>query len=797
MSIGDGIRRNIKSVEPTEREAFLDALIELNHRFFPGDRIDTPARGGVSWWFKQDEIHQSTHVHEGPEFLPWHREITNRMEELLRQINPQLSLHYWDWTEDPRSLPNANLGGGAVGSLNLFTPTFMGNDNGSIGEPWLTAGYYVPGAVNHRSTSAFDPVNNNPADPPRDVVRIVGGIGTSPESAINDIAILSQNDYAAMRSEFTGLEAAHNRAHGFVNMGGQHTSFRDPFVFLLHSNVDRLFARWQTDPAHPERLLSGTVYGSETGSAGINSDVEPWSTGHSFPFGEEHFTRPWYAPESQGDSHDYRDISVVAPPCYDTNLSTFRIDEVENPFNAGTNRFQLIFNDVPEEETTWRAAVIRVYTCGVTTFRVKPRTEPGAPFGIAVGVAATTAVTHPHLFQDMRIWFQYTAPDVGAVPQPQDDGPVNTTIICDETLEEFQFELRAHSIRRPTVAVQMVLDQSGSMAWPAGTSGLIRLDVLKDAANLFATVIQDNNGLGIVRFDQDAYPPNHVTFPGMAITKILSDADRDIARAVIDAHGAFGATSVGDGLIMGHNQIIGLPPGSYDQTALLLLTDGIENRSETIASAIGVGAVDNRTFAIGLGNEFQVNTAALNAISGSTGVLLSGILTAGTDDFFRVKKFFLQILAAVTNTSIVRDPIGYINVGSRITIPFPLSEADINCRVILLTDFAVVKLSVETPNGDIIDEANAAGFGVTFKTNGTTKTTSFNLPIAFQAKKIQEGTWKAVLEIDTALFKRTLSVLRDKDPVAVANLKGKGARYCVSMHSFSNLRMSASISTIQ
>lgn len=794
MAIGDGIRRNIASVDPTERALLRDALVELNHRFFPGTRTDTPARGGVSWWFKQDEIHQSTHVHEGPEFLPWHREIVNRLEELLRQINPQLSLHYWDWTQDPRSIPNANLGGGAIGNLNLFTADFMGNDNGSIGEPWLTAGYYVPGAVNYRSASAFDPVNNNPADPPRDVVRVVGGVGTSPESAVNDNAIFGLIDYAAMRSELNGLEAAHNRAHGFVNMGSQHTSFRDPFVFLLHSNVDRLFARWQTDPTHPERLVPTTVYGSESGDAGLNSNVEPWSTGHSFPFGVEHFTRPWYAPENQGVSHDYRHISVVAPPCYDTNLSTFRIDEVENPFNAGTNRFQLIFNDVPEEETTWRAAVIRVYTCALTTFRVKPGTEPGAPFDIAVGVATATTGAHPHLFQDVRIWFQYTAPVVGAVPQPHDDGPVNTTIRCDETGQEFQFELRAHSIRRPTVAVQMVLDQSGSMAWPAGTSGLIRLDVLKDAANLFATVIQNNNGLGIVRFDQDAYPPNHPTYPGMTITKILSDADRDTAHTAINAHGAHGATSVGDGLIMGHNQIIALPAGSYDQTALLLLTDGIENRLETIAGAIGVGAVDNRTFAVGLGNEFQVNTGALNSISGSTGVLLSGILTNGTDDFFRVKKFFLQILAAVTNTSIVRDPVGYINGGTKITLPFLLSEADINCRVILLTDFPVVKLSVETPNGDVINEANAAGFGVTFKTSGSTKTSSFNLPIAFQAKKMQVGTWNAVLEIDAALFKRTLSVLRDKDPAAAANLQGKGARYCVSIHSFSNLRMNASVS---
>src|SRR5262249_24109818 len=162
------------------------------------------------------------------------------------------------------------------------------------------------------------------------------------------------------------------------------------------------------------------------------------------------------------------------------------------------------------------------------------------------------------------------------------------------------------------------------------------LDVLKDAANLFADVIQNNNGLGIIRFDDDAYPPNDPTYGGMSITKIVSDAERNIAHNAINAHGAHGNTSVGDGLITGHSQIVALPPGSYDNTALLLLTDGLENRLETIASAIGSGAVDSRTFAIGLGNEFQVNTSALNSIAGTTGgnLLLSGILTAGTDDFF-------------------------------------------------------------------------------------------------------------------------------------------------------------------
>jgi Common central domain of tyrosinase len=169
MALGDGIRRNIASIDPTERALLRDALIELNRRFFPGNRAD-PIPGGVSWWFKQDEIHQATHVHDGPEFLPWHREIVNRLEDMLRGINPQLSLHYWDWTQDPRAIPNANLGGGTTATLNLFTPGFMGyggSTSAPIGEPWLSAGYYVPGAGPHR-----DGPGGSAADPPQSVKSI-------------------------------------------------------------------------------------------------------------------------------------------------------------------------------------------------------------------------------------------------------------------------------------------------------------------------------------------------------------------------------------------------------------------------------------------------------------------------------------------------------------------------------------------------------------------------------------------------------------------------------------------------
>jgi len=306
MALGDGTRRNIASVDPAERAALRDAFVELNQRVYPGSRTD-PVPGGVTVWFKQDEIHQATHVHGGPEFLPWHREIINRLEASLREINPQLSLHYWDWTQDPRAIGDANLGSGTTGTLNLFTADFMGyggSATAAIGEPWLSAGYYVPGANPDRDTTG------NPADPPQIVDRSING---SPATQADDDGVITAADFATMRNV---LENTHDNMHGFVFMGGSHISFRDPFVFLLHSNVDRLLALWQTQAAHPERLDRNLIYGSESADPGLNGNVEPWSTGSAGT------VRPWTAPENEGVAHNYKDASIVTPPPYDTNVGS-------------------------------------------------------------------------------------------------------------------------------------------------------------------------------------------------------------------------------------------------------------------------------------------------------------------------------------------------------------------------------------------------------------------------------------------------------------------------------------------
>ena len=83
MVLGDGIRRNVAEVTPEERTRLKNAIIALHTSFhYPGKRSDKPV-GGVSYWFKQDEIHANSHVHNCPAFIPWHREMINRFEDLL------------------------------------------------------------------------------------------------------------------------------------------------------------------------------------------------------------------------------------------------------------------------------------------------------------------------------------------------------------------------------------------------------------------------------------------------------------------------------------------------------------------------------------------------------------------------------------------------------------------------------------------------------------------------------------------------------------------------------------------
>ena len=372
-----------------------DAILQLNKVFYSpgGSRTDFPA-GHVSVWFKQDEIHQSSHVHGCPAFLPWHREMVNRFEALIRTINPQLSLHYWDWNLDPSNMPD-----GQGGTINLFDANFMGNadanvNGGDVGEPLLSGGFYDPTAANYRDNVSPVPLNRpnpndpttwsypdpnvapnihyNPADPPRSLKRAKPAgappIGQPNAGWASAADFINAPTWETLRDLMYGDEqgtsnvGAHGAAHSYIggNLGDPHLSFRDPFVFFLHSNIDRIWATWQRQPGHPERLNPATAYGTESNTLGsgdvengdpfwgIKSPLEPWAGLNAQTAATGIVTsvwaiRPWFAPENEqnlpANYKTSQDPSVVFPPSYDTvphsasvisQIDTFSDSQVQN-----------------------------------------------------------------------------------------------------------------------------------------------------------------------------------------------------------------------------------------------------------------------------------------------------------------------------------------------------------------------------------------------------------------------------------------------------------------------------------
>jgi len=729
MALGDGIRRNLagSEVSDEERERFVAAIQALDV---------TEVYPGKSYWDLQQDSHVAAHiagndVHSGPGFLGWHREICNRFEALLRMVDGELSLHYWDWTTDPR-----------VGAAPLLRPAgaqesapgLMGSSDGSAGAPFAS---FVPSFT-------------------RD-------LASPPPGIDSDATIVASSAGLAQGDQFDAFDVALQSTHDTVHssyirgtIGEQHIAFRDPFVFLLHANVDRLWALWQLQAGQRWRLDPDQVYGIHTGSVSITSVMEPWAGDGG--------VEPWVSsPAPKNAKHP----SIVAPPCYDTN-----------PIGVDQFNTEVRFNDVPEGETALRAARFTVYGCHPVTLRlVLP--GPSAPY------ATTGLGTEVHLDQhgaasaDARLWFSFTGQTPGT------DGPEDTaTIHCDETGEDFAVTLRSNTITRPTMAVMMALDQSASMGWAAGTTGATRLQLLQEAAGYFVSLVKAGNGVGLVRFDHEAYAPGHPSFGGIAVTPISSNDEFDPGRvqvaAKVGSHATnpFGATSVGAGIELAHDEL--LPVGGFEKKALLVFTDALENTSPMIADALG--SVTVPTFAVGLGSSDQVDTAALTAVAEGTGgtVSLSDHLAADVESRFRLNKLFLQILAGVNNTDVVVDPNGVLLPDEKHRIPFVLCEADIEATVILMTDRFGAGMYLETPDGTLVDPTTLTTVGGTIGARPGLVHYRFLLPLAIGAGA-HAGTWHAVLVHSGRKTPSTVELAQPRGPV----------RYSFNVHSWTNLRMEA------
>jgi len=446
----------------------------------------------------------------------------------------------------------------------------------------------------------------------------------------------------------------------------------------------------------------------------------------------------------------------------------------------------LNFNDVPEGETTARAIVFSVTTCGAATFQIvagpSVTSGPGA-FDVLSATSLSLPVAGTTTTREARLWLSHTGTS---------DGDITTgsvTVRLNETGQEWIIPISANTIARPTVGTVLVLDQSGSMAWASGLSGFpARNDVLQFAAPVFVNLLQEDNGLGIVAFDHDP----HDRMPVQTVGPVGPfDMVRSTALGVIGTHqpNPAGGTAIGDGVERAHN-LLGAGP-SYDEQAIIVFTDGHETAAKYIADVVPM--INERVFAIGLGTAAQIQPAALSALTNDTGgyLLLTGAV--GPDDLFRLSKYYLQILAGVTNYDIVLDPEGAIKPGQVHRIPFYLNETDIGVDGILLgaAHLPLIRFALETLSGDLIEPGVAAlNPGIEFVSSQGVSFYRMTLPVPVGAVGASAGKWHAVLKVDEKYYKRYLASL-DNYPELYQQVVAHGVRYSVNVQAYSGFRLQA------
>jgi tyrosinase len=205
------VRKDAQALSAAERDRFLAALATLN--------------GGGSGRFRdfRDMHVQAADLeeHGNVGFLPWHRAYILDLERELQAIDPSVTLPYWRFD---RPAPG------------VFTRQFMGVPNAagrvqfSAGHPFGT--WRTDGALGINRTPSFLP-------------------GAAPAGLRNETDTVKLGG-PAPTATYANFDAMEIDPHGFAHMSfslgfirSKQTAARDPLFFMLHANVDRLWAKWQ------------------------------------------------------------------------------------------------------------------------------------------------------------------------------------------------------------------------------------------------------------------------------------------------------------------------------------------------------------------------------------------------------------------------------------------------------------------------------------------------------------------------------------------------------------------------
>ncbi|XP_074594504.1 tyrosinase-like [Brevipalpus obovatus] len=217
------VRRNIKSLSQAELNEYVDAFKKAYEQRI----LDTMTR-----------IHLADFLatHHQPMFLLYHRIFAFDFEERLRKINPNVTIPYWDETDDSE-YPHKSV---------IFSPEIFGGDGDPAHDYCVKEGFLKDVHLAHPTCKdCFGCVRRqfNGQD---------GAIKPFTPASVIDQYIQNSPTFDEFR--FWVEDSLHFQVHD--GLGGRRgdmsspTSSNDPFFYLHHSNMDRLHVKWAR--LHPE-----------------------------------------------------------------------------------------------------------------------------------------------------------------------------------------------------------------------------------------------------------------------------------------------------------------------------------------------------------------------------------------------------------------------------------------------------------------------------------------------------------------------------------------------------------------
>ena len=274
------IRKNAAFLSDEDWSRYCNAIVALKHTFPPGSTVsvyDQFVAIHVCVWGLQFSTSGpaagTDGAHNGPAFLPWHREFLRRYESALSTVDPAVSLPYWNWGFGSESETDV-----------LFQDDRMGPRGGII-----STGYFAESATPKNSLGWTIHPNlrmfNSAA------MRRTGNVGSdalpSREAVFETLGKTAYSGFRPAVESGRGLNATdhggmHNGVHGWVNgdMAAM-SSPNDPIFFMHHAQIDRIWAIWQRN--HPGVANYNDANVSVGQGHGPRDNMWPWDTGASAP----------------------------------------------------------------------------------------------------------------------------------------------------------------------------------------------------------------------------------------------------------------------------------------------------------------------------------------------------------------------------------------------------------------------------------------------------------------------------------------------------------------------------------